>query len=304
MKQGNKKGFSLMETLVTLVIVGMMSAVCGTMLIFAYSMFEKVMGSGTASIEYKTFRFRTEKIFRNMTKAGPVIQDLITDDLCSRENRPPFTPAEEESCIKMDVDYIPLPYSGRFDTRKYYQSVSGNATTKYRITTTNASGVTSIDIDEGIWQGYVGRTVSVYSCVENEKIDSNYKRYLMTVESSTETAKKMVVLYSWNVVLTGNGEFTEINASNQDTVYRKEYAQREVLLHDVMDFQVTNRLSNLATNRIILDKYANTAVVRLFVKLGEDSEAQYSNDFIFANKSMYGNVDNFFTGINESNVVP
>ena len=36
------KGFSLLETLITIVIVGILSVACGAMLIFAYSMFEKV----------------------------------------------------------------------------------------------------------------------------------------------------------------------------------------------------------------------------------------------------------------------
>ena len=74
------KGLSLLETLITIVIVGILSVACGTMLIFAYSMFEKVMGKGSASLEYKTFRFTTEKVFRNMTKEGPLIYNMITDD--------------------------------------------------------------------------------------------------------------------------------------------------------------------------------------------------------------------------------
>ena len=45
-------------------------------------------------------------------------------------------------------------------------------------------------------------------------------------------------------------------------------------------------------------------LVRLFVKLGEDAETQYSNDFIFANKSIYGDLDNLFTGVDEDNIIP
>jgi prepilin-type N-terminal cleavage/methylation domain-containing protein len=305
MMKNNKRGFSLTETLITIILVGILSMACATMMIFAYSMFEKVMGNGTASIEYKTFRFRTEKIFRNMTKDGPLIFNMINDDICSRENRPPATQAEEENCIKMDVEYFPLPYPGEIYTRKYYQSVTGNATTKYRV-----NGV----VDPGIWQGHVGRTVAVYSCVENEKTDAIYKRYLMTMEVSSETAKKIVVLYSWDVVSESGGRFKKINSeAEQEATYKKSdallesggdlNAKREVLLHDVYDFQVTPRLSNLALNRIIDDDYADIAVVRLFVKLGEEADAQYSNDFIFANKSIYGDIDSLFTGINTANIV-
>ncbi|MDR2426923.1 MAG: prepilin-type N-terminal cleavage/methylation domain-containing protein [Endomicrobium sp.] len=306
-KQRGRHGFSLIETLITIVLVGILSMACATMMVFAYSMFEKVMGNGTASIEYKTFRFRTEKIFRNMTKDGPLIYDWITDDVCSKDNRPPATPKEEENCIKMDVEYFPIPYAGEVFTRKYYQTVPGAATTKYKV---NGGAV-----DPGIWEGHVGRTVAVYSCVENEKIDKNYKRYLMTLEKSTETAKKMVVLYSWDANLDSNGKFLKIDSeSMQNGNYNKSdaslpgggssRAQREVLLHDVYDFQVTARLSNLALNRITDPDFENIAVVRLFVKLGEAADAQYSNDFIFANKAIYGNIDSFFTGINESYIVP
>jgi prepilin-type N-terminal cleavage/methylation domain-containing protein len=307
MRKHNKRGFSLIETLITIILVGVLSMACGTMMIFAYSMFEKVMGNGTASIEYKTFRFRTEKIFRNMTKDGPLIYDMITDDICSIENRPPVNQQEEENCIKMDVEYFPLPFPGEVYTRKYYQNITGNAaTTKYRV-----NGV----VDPGVWQGHVGRTVAVYSCVEPKKKIEEYKRYLMTMEVSTETAKKMVVLYSWDVVSGTDGKFAEINnEATQESVYKKSdvllenggslRAKREVLLHDVYDFQVTARLSNLALNRIIDDEYAEIAVVRLFVKLGEEADAQYSNDFIFANKSIYGDIDSLFTGIDVNNIVP
>ena len=75
-------------------------------------------------------------------------------------------------------------------------------------------------------------------------------------------------------------------------------------MHDVYDFQVTSRLNNLAVNRIVREEFAKIASVRLFVKLGEDAETQYSNDFIFANKSIYGDLDNLFTGVDEDNIIP
>lgn len=300
------KGFSLLETLITIVIVGILSVACGTMLIFAYSMFEKVMGKGSASLEYKTFRFTTEKVFRNMTKEGPLIYNMIMDDVCSRENRPPATKEEEENCIKMDVEYFPIPFPGEIFTRKYYQNVAGNATTKYKIGSV---------VDPGIWEGHVGRSVAVYSCIASEKIPANYRRYLMTMEVSTDTVKKkMVILYSWDVVYENNRVKPIADELTQESIYKRSdfelqgggplHAKREVLLHDVYDFQVTSRLSNLAVNRIVREEFAKIASVRLFVKLGEDAETQYSNDFIFANKSIYGDLDNLFTGVDEDNIIP
>lgn len=276
-----KPGFSLIEVLITMVLVGILSTLCGAMLIFAYSMFEKVMGNGTASIEYKTFRLRTERIFRNMTKAGPILGKIIEVDDTSNE-------AER---IKFDIEYVNYPYSGNVYKRKYDASKPGGTTTRYKV----ATGVT----DPGTWDNNVGRAVSLYSCVESVKSDGNYRRYLMQMEDA-ENGNRVVVLYSWKLI---GDKFVDVSSSTQDTLFpQNSYESREVLLSDVADFQVTTWLSNFYPNRIRIPKYANISAVRLYVQLGEDSDAQYSNDMIFANKSVYGDLDSFFVDINASNV--
>lgn len=274
-----KSGFSLIEVLITMIIVGILSSLCGMMLIFAYSMFEKVMGNGTASIEYKTFRLRTEKIFRNMTKDGAIAGDYISS----------------ASEIKIDVEYYDVPYKGNVYTRKYFQPQAPGTGTGWMI------GGSSSNIDPGTWAGHVGRTVSLYSCVEKEKKDENYKRYLMTMEVDEDSGNNVVALYSWPLI---NGSFVKIvDEYDQKSKYSMSAwktdpnATREILLSDVEDFQITTWLSNLYVNRIKAAKYEDISVVRLYIKLGEDSDAQYSNDMIFANKSVYGNTDSFFESL-------
>ena len=178
---------------------------------------------------------------------------------------------------------------------KYYQNIVGHATTKYRVGSV---------VDPGIWEGHVGRSVALYSCQSNKKIDSNYKRYLFTMELSAETNKKILALYSWDVEKDSEGKFLKIDTELlQNTEYPLSAAKREILLHDIYDFQVTNRLSNLYPNRINKSGYKDISSVRIFVKLGEDAENQYTNDFIFANKSIYGDWDSFFPKIDESKIV-
>jgi prepilin-type N-terminal cleavage/methylation domain-containing protein len=317
--KNKNNGFSLMETLVTIVIVGMLSAVCATMLIFAYSMFEKIMGSGSASIEYKLFRFKAERVFRNMTSAGPVIMDIIVYDECNDEKggKAPITAEQEENAIKFDVEYFRYPYDGYVWSKKYTEVRDSNATTKYRYltcTTAHTHDVAtcySTDPDPGVWKEHVGRSVAVYSCIDSNKSNDNYKRYLMTKELNEETGRQMVVLYSWPV---HDDKFPPLTALEQETLYKETAPNvtREVLLSDIKDFQVTPWLSNLYINRIKHPRYENIALVKLYVQLGEQGEdMQYSNDLVFANKSIYGDIDGdkdgiggFFERFNENTIVP
>jgi len=78
---------------------------------------------------------------------------------------------------------------------------------------------------------------------------------------------------------------------------------KEVLLQNVIDFQATSRLSNLYAARIIKPEYENIAVVRLYIKLEDDNYTQYTNDLIFANKSLYGSIEKYFLDFNPDNVV-
>ncbi|MDR1195686.1 MAG: prepilin-type N-terminal cleavage/methylation domain-containing protein [Endomicrobium sp.] len=292
-----KSGFSLIEVLITMVLVGILSTLCGSMLIFAYSMFEKVMGNGIASIEYKKFRLKSEKIYRNMTLDGPIIGEIISTDT----GNPPTTPEEEKECIKFDVELFYFPHDGFIHKRKYNEVLTRNTTTQYYYYDYDKYKYIT---DQGKWNGHVGRAVSLYSCIENEKIDVNYKRYLMRMELDDETKKNIVVLYTWDAKSHATGGFVKINNEDeQKNNYDTNAAIRDVLLSDVIDFQVTTWISNLYPNRIKVAKYENISVVRLYVKLGEDSDAQYSNDMIFANKSIYGTSDNFFSSTDDWNVV-
>jgi hypothetical protein len=122
------------------------------------------------------------------------------------------------------------------------------------------------------------------------------------MEKDTQTGKKMVVLYTWPLP---SGSFKPIpdeamqisTFSLPDPIpnpWNLAIPTREILLGDVKDFQVTARLSNLYFNRIRYAKYADNAIVRLYVQLGGEADLQYSNDLIFANKSIYGDVDGTF----------
>jgi len=302
-------GFSLMETLVTIIIVGMLSAVCATMLIFAYSMFEKIMGSGSASIEYKLFRFKAERVFRNMTAEGPLIMDIIGIDPCNNTagGRRPTTAEEEEKCIKFDVEYFKSDYDGYVWYKKYTEDRDANATTRYKYytcTTEHTHGASCASaIDDGVWTGFVGRSVAVFSCIDKDKEAENYKRFLMKMEPNAETGRKMVVLYSWPV-RSDHYTYPALTELQQIADYPETTATREVLLSDVKDFQVTGRLSNLYINRIKHPRYEDIALVKLYVQLGEQGEdMQYSNDLVFANKSIYGDIDGtFFEKFNEDNI--
>ena len=306
-------GFSLMETLVTIIIVGMLSAVCATMLIFAYSMFEKIMGSGAASIEYKMFRFKAERVFRNMTVAGPLIMEkdvLALDPTNTIHGGFPPDADQEEDSIKFDVEYFKLPYDGFVYFKKYTEVRDTPATTQYRYCTIvhdHADGAAcSFVTDSGEWKNHVGRSVAVYSNIERDKSDINYKRFLMRIEPSEDGMKKTVVLYSWPP---HDMSFPPIlTEADQLALYSfDDCEKREVLLSDVKDFQVTGRLSNLYVNRIRYPRYEDIAVVKLYVQLGEKGGAdfQYSNDFVFANKSIYGDIDGtFFVAFSSNNIVP
>ena len=310
LKIKKKNGFSLMETLVTLVIVGILSALCGTMLIFAYNMFENIMGNGTSSIEYKMFRFKAEKIFRNMTSDGPIIMNIIDNDICSLSGtagRPPENAAEEEACIKFDVEYVLRPYDGYVYSIKYTEKRPSNATTRYCTQNhRNVNPHNATCIDPGVWNGHVGRSVAVYSCVDNlEKKVVDYKRYLMRMEVDHDTGHKIVVLYTWPLI---DDKFVHVDdAVAQENLFPFDSSElkREVLLSNVKDFQITTWPSNLYFNRIKNDnRYKDIAIVRMYVQLGKDAALQYSNDLVFANKSIYGDIDrSFYTDFDYLNAI-
>ena len=282
----NRKGFTLTEVLVTIALVGILSALCGTMLIFSYSMFKKVADQGTASMEYRSFRLRAERIFRNITREGSAI--TMKDNLVEAKAA---SALDEVNCIKFDKAFYPLPFDGKVRIFNYNKIPSGsNYGTAYKI---------SGGSDPGNWLGSVGRSVTVYSCVAAEKKDENYKRYTMLRESNESSGNFDVVLYEWDIIKDSTGKYLNL----LDTHYSSSnYVKREVVLRDVEDFQVTQWLSNLYSNRIIKTPFDKTAVVRIFVRM-IDKSSEYTNDLIFTNKSVYGNIDTFFVAFSSNNIV-
>lgn len=290
----SKKGFTLIEVLVSVVLVGMLSILCALMLIFSYSMYYKVANQKTSTVQYKSFRFTAERIFRNMTKDGPVIGEVITSDT----GAPPASEDEDRECIKFDVEYYHKPYKSRIYTRKYnHHPVSiedATITTRYKYSGSN--------VDEGLWEGWVGRAVSVYSSTDGKK--EEIKRYMFKLrDKEGQTERKEVALYEWPARYLDGNLMQIKNHSDQVRAYGESTAISVPLLENVIDFQVTSRLSNLYVNRIIVKKYENIAVVRLYVKLEDDNYTQYTNDLIFANKSLYGDISKYFVEFDYNKIV-
>ncbi|MDR1941648.1 MAG: type II secretion system GspH family protein [Endomicrobium sp.] len=318
-----KSAFTLMEVMVAMVLVGILSILCASMLVFSYSMFNKVVGQKDSVTQYKTFRFKAERVFRNMTRVGPIIGEIIDEG--ARAGQPPANAAEDLEAIKFNVDYYHYPYAltGRIYARKYNEPyISGDGltvTTKYVFPPNLAASTVLTHIDPGHWSGFVGRNVSVYSCLTNEKLDEDYKRYMFRLETSTITNFSEIAMYEWELT---NNQQIKIDSydgagTNQVSVFgpqgvavRQPYyppestGSKEIVLRNVVDFQVTARLSNLYMARIIRSGYSDIAVVRLYIKLEDDNYTQYTSDLIFANKSLYANTDTFFTTFEKARIRP
>jgi prepilin-type N-terminal cleavage/methylation domain-containing protein len=305
-----KSAFTLMEVMVAMVLVGILSILCASMLVFSYSMFNKVVGQKDSVTQYKTFRFKAERIFRNMTRVGPIIGEVIDEGPSAGE--PPANAAAEVDAIKFNVDYYHYPYAatGRIYSRRYNeQYISGNGltvTTKYVVPPWNNNDTNVTHYDLGHWSGFVGRNVSVYSCLTNDKLNQDYRRYMFRLEISTITNFGEIALYEWKLI--NDQQVTIDNYAQQVAIFgpsgvgvKQPYipseglGDKEIVLRNVIDFQVTPRLSNLYMARIVRTGYSDIAVVRIYVKLEDDNYTQYTSDLIFANKSIYANTDSFFT---------